>query len=612
MLLLLAMLVMVGLMLGQFDYQGRQLLSLRREIKSLNESQMQELETLGQIQKNGVAMRGTSTTQTGGSEHATSGDIRETLANGDRYVCYPNLPLSTHNPFSRPNYAPGDWLVLNLGSEPRTLAPYIPRDAGAYAVQGSVLESLLVRSSVTLKWEPWLARSYLISKNGLKITVILRTRARFSDGSPVTAKDVVFSYDTMMNPKINCAPYRSTYTDFASCTSLNKHTVVFKLKKPYFKALEDVGQLSIIPEHVYHFKKASDFNNKDGRKLIGSGPYMLDKWTPGQELVLVRNPRYWGHRPTFNRIVYRFIQSPQAALQSFLTGEIDTDSPRAAQYVRFTHKPGFTKKYICYQFHTPSDGYEYISWNIRSAMFHDRRTRTALAMLVNRAAIIKTILHGLAVEINGPFNVFSPQNDQSIQPIHYDPAGARALLAKAGWKKNADGILQRKGKLFKFNLLTPAHATTITAVSVYIQRQFAKAGIRMAIEPCEFSILVRRLDLRQFHAYFLGWTGSMEQDPYQIWDSRSIADEGSNAGAFSNSQADKLISEGRREMNLHKRLAIWHKLQAIIYRQQPYLFLFQSYDMEFINHRFHNTKPYGYFGTNTGNWYVPFARQKYH
>ena len=239
--LLLALLGAVLLEVGQSAYQGRQIIILQGDIQRLSGMQLRQIEVLKQMEAslaglpnhlssiNVKAGNGGSVATALGSDQSTK-PIRETLPDGSRYVSYPNPPLSSHNPFSRPDYAQGDWLVQNLGEDPSTLVPYIPQGEGAYLVQGYVLETLLIQSSVTLQWEPWLAQSYRVAKNGLKIWVTLRPNVTFSDGAAVTSKDVVFSFNTLMNPKINDAPMRSSYTDFQSCKAINSREVVFVLR----------------------------------------------------------------------------------------------------------------------------------------------------------------------------------------------------------------------------------------------------------------------------------------------------------------------------------------------------------------------------------------------
>jgi peptide/nickel transport system substrate-binding protein len=606
--LLIMALVLLGFILSAINYQTSETASLRQQLKSTSRQEIAAIEHIGAI----AADARTAGQDTGAASVKSSSmaNIRETLPNGDRYVCYPKVPIFPGSPYHLPGYAPGDWLVQNLGEEPHSLIPYVPRSAAAADVQSLVLESLLARNPVNLHWDPWLARSYRVSKNGLKITFTLRHQARFSDGTPVLAKDVVFSFNTMMNPQVNDPQNWPYYSDVKSCRAVGNYIVIFTFKHPYFKTLENVGSFAIIPEHIYKFKSAKEYNGRS-RLLVGSGPYMLKNWTPGQRMVLVKNPDYWGPPVTFQRIVYRFIQNPQAALATYLKGGIDSDGVEPSQWLKYTARPGFTKKNHCYQYLTSSSGFIYLGWNLKNPLFKDRLTRTALAMLIDRNAIIKTFMHSMALPVNGPFNPLSPQNDPNIKAIPYDPAKARTLLAKAGWHTGPNGTLERKGRNFKFSLLIPSQWPLGQKICVYMQHQFATAGINCQISPVQDTILLRRIDKRQFAAVIAGWTGGIEMDPYQIFDSKSYAHEGSNAGDFDNAEADKLISEGRREMNTAKRMKIWHQLQAIIYRQQPYLFLFTPDSLVFIQERFRNTKPVGKFGLNSGDWFVPLALQKY-
>ena len=602
--IMLALLTLIVLTLGQYNYQGGQIVSLRKSIQTLSQQQEIEIQLLRKISAGGLSI-GRATPA------PAAANIRKTLANGDRYVYFPNPPLSPHNPYSRPDYAPGDWLVLNLDSEPNRIMPYVPQSLAAMDVQSWVLESLLTRNPRTLKFDPWLAKWYRVSKNGLKITFRIRRRAKFSTGRPVTAEDVVFSYNTIMNPGINCAPIRSYFNDVKTCSAVGRRTVVFTFKRPYFKSLEEVGGMQIIPESVYKFKKPGDFNH-NGRTLVGSGPYILKSWTPGQSIVLERNAYDWGPPPTFNQIVLRFIQNPQAALQAFLAGQIDVDGLEPSQWKQYTGQPGFKKKYICYKYMLPTSGYGYIGWNLRQPWFKDRDTRTALAMLVNQPAMIKTFLYGMAQQVTGPFNPLSPQNNPAIKPLPYDPAAAEKLLARAGWKMGPDGVLVRHGVTFHFSLTIPSQFPLGQRMAEYIKSAFARAGVDMTVQPLDFASMTSNLNHRKFDAVMISWSGGIEQDPYQIFDSASFANEGSNAGDYDSPEADRLISMGRREMNLKKRMAIWHKLQAVIYRDQPYMFMFTFDSLSVINHRFRNTRPYRMLGLSEGDWYVPLADQKYH
>ena len=352
--------VILGFTLGSINYLTHQVAGLRSDLQNIETQQTSQLYILKTIERSGIRTAGPVKVR----KQTASGDIRKTLPDGSRYVMFPNPPLPPYNPYARPNFAYGDWLVNSLSSEPNRIMPYVPQSESAQTIQAWVLESLLVRNPLTLRFDPWLARSYTISKNGLKITFVLRRRARFSNGHPVTAQDVVFSYDTVINPAVNCAPLRSYYTDIKSCRALSARRVVFTFKHPYFKALGMAGGLPIIPKSVYDFPKISEFNSH-GKLLVGSGPYVLKRWSAGQDIVLTRNPRYWGPRPIFNRIVYRFISNPQAALQSLLAGQIDVDGLEPSQWLKYRRSKSFLAKFTTYKYLSSSSGYNFICWNLK-------------------------------------------------------------------------------------------------------------------------------------------------------------------------------------------------------------------------------------------------------
>jgi peptide/nickel transport system substrate-binding protein len=610
--LLLGVIAVIVLLWGQFSYLNSQITGLNQQLQTINQQQTQQNSLFNQITSPGPTVWAPSTT--------AAQNIRETLPDGSQYVDYPNLPVLPNNPYAQSDYAAGDWLVGNFAAEPETLTPYVVKDLYGQIAQQWVLESLIIVDPNTLQYEPWLAQSYRISADGLTITYKLRKDACFSDGSPVTAEDVVFSFNTIMNPDVDCAQIRSFFVDVKSCTAEGTDTVVFKFTRPYFLSLFETGGMQIIPQKTYQFTSGNEFNNR-GRLLVGSGPYILKEWDSGQQMILVPNPNYWGPRPTFNRIVYRFIINPQAELQSYLDGEIDaidvTPGVDPDEWLKYTADPDFVKNNLFYKFYSLDTGFWFVGWNELKPMFKDVQTRIALTMLVDRDSIIKTFLHGMGRQVTGPFDPLSPQNDPSIKPIPFDPIGAQKLLAQAGWRMGPDGILERNGQEFRFQLQIHADYPLYADIASYMKQQFAAAGIEMDLEPLEFSVMLQNMDQRKFDAVMLGWSSIIENDPYQIFDSASIANQGGDFVSYSDPAADRLIEQARTEVNDDKRMALWHQLQAVLYRDQPYIFLYTKQATAFINPRFRNTQPYLKLGLGQPifppgyAWYVPLSQQKY-
>jgi len=592
----------------QYGYQETRLNDVKQQLGRLDETQKQQLAVLSEIRnqlRNGVSVSGATT----GKAPVGAARIRRKNADGSQYVYYPDIPHSPRDPLAASDYATGDWLVQNLGSEPKVLTPYTVKDYYGQLSQTPVLESLATQNPETFEWEPFIAESYEISADGLTYTFKIRPNVCFSDGVPLTAADVVFSYKTIMTPEVDCAPLRGYYDHVKSCEKLDDRTVRFKMDEPYFQAMDFLGGMSIIPEHVYKFSKGEEYNAK-GAVLVGSGPYSLQKWDRGQQITMVRNERYWGERPTFDKLVFRFIENPQAAFQTFQNGDIDIFGPTADQYVKFSTDEDFLKKFIAVKFPRPNAGYSFIGYNEKKPIFADKFTRRALTMLIDRKTIIQTIARGLAMEITSPFSPLTPQNDKTVEPWPYDPEAAKKLLTEQGWKPGADGVLERGGVRFEFDLSMGQNNPVAERIANYVKEQFEKAGIRMRLTPWEFAVLMDRVDERNYDAVFMGWSGSVEDDPYQIWHSSSIANKGSNFIGFDNKESDALIEQARKTLDEAKRMELWHKWQRLIHEESPYTFLYSPQDRAFINNRFRNTAPYK-TGLSEYDWYVPLSLQKY-
>lgn len=619
--LLLVVIGCIVLAMWQFSYQEQRLTAVQDEVKKLNDvgrQQLSVLEGLRQDLRNApraavsTGAQQPASTQAVAAQSAGEGVVRRKTADGGLYVYSASPPRTPRDPRNLPGYAQGDWLVQSLGSEPAIVTPYIDRDAYSNIVQGPVLESLLTTDIETYERLPNLAESYEVSADGLTIKFVLRNNLTFSDGSPITMKDVLFSYNTLMNPKIEAGPIQSYFTSVDYVKSLDDRTLEIKFKESYFRALEIAGSVEIVPEKVYRFNDPDEFNKRTDT-LVGSGPYVFDpkNWVKGQQITLLRNEHYWGDRPTFDRIVMRFIPNPQASLQALQNGQIDYMTPLPDQFVKFSSDESFTSRFTVRKYENPLSGYMYMGYNLRRPMFKDKLTRQALTQLIDRDSINQSIGQGLFLTATGPFSTLTPQADPAIKPWPYDVNEARRKLTEAGWKLNAEGILERDGKPLRFAIMIPSQISLYERLAAYIKEQFRKIGIDATISPLEFSVMVERLEKRDFDVCILRWGGGgAEQDPYQIWHSKSIEGRGSNHISYSNPEVDKLIEDARREPNAEKRMAMWRKFYAIIADEQPYTFLSSSYSTMFIDKRFENTTPYRY-GMSTGDWYVPAAKQKY-
>jgi len=502
----------------------------------------------------------------------------------------------------------GDWLIVHLGAEPGTLNPITATDAYSGRVNDYVYESLLRREPKTLELVPVLAESWEISEDRLTYTFHLRKDVRWQDGTPFTARDVLYSFERINDPAVDAAHLRNYYRDIEKLEILDDHTLRYRYRIPYFRALEFCGGIPIVPAHL--FKDGDDFNQHPiGRSPLGTGPYRFVRWDTGKEIVLERNEAYWGTKPHIKRIVFKIITDNTVALHVLKKGGLDLMSLRPIQWVKQTGSARFQERFQKLKYYLPS--YTYIGWNMRKPYFDDRRVRQAMTMLLDREMILQRLLFGLGTVVSGTFYVNSPEYNKAVTPYPYDPERARALLREAGWEDHdGDGILDRDGIPFRFEFLISAGSLFAEQLATILQQNLKNVGIVVTIRKLEWAVFIQKVQSHEFDACTLGWSLGWETDPYQLWHS-SQADKGSNFVGFENAEADRLIEEARREFDPVKRRALYHRFHEILHEEQPYTFLFTLEAMVAVDRRFENVNVYP-MGLEPREWWVPLEKQRYH
>ncbi|MBI2487029.1 MAG: peptide-binding protein [Deltaproteobacteria bacterium] len=501
----------------------------------------------------------------------------------------------------------GDWLIYNIGAEPATLNPITASDAYESTINGgNIYETLVKRDNKTLEIIPLLADSWEISEDKLVYTFHIKKGIKWHDGVPFTSKDVLFSYNTITDPKVDAPQLRNYYQDVKNVEVLDDYTVRFTYARPYFLALEFCGGMPIVPKHIF---EKGDFNtNPAGRSPVGTGPYKFVKWNTGSEIVLERNEGYWGKKPHIKRIVFKIINDPSVAFQVLKREELDLAGLTPIQWSRQTQSEAFQKNFDKLSYFTPN--YSYVGWNMTKPYFSDKQVRTALTHLVNRELILKEILHDLGEVVTNPFYINSPEYDKSIEPYPYNSEKAKKLLDEAGWiDHDGDGIRDKGGVKFKFEFLIPAGSETGEKIATILKEELDKVGINMQIRKTEWAVFTQRLNERRYDAVTLAWSMGVESDPYQVWHS-SQAEQGSNFVGFVNKQADRLIEEARTEFNRDKRIELYRKFARIVNEEQPYTFLFCRKSTVALHKRFKGVEVYP-LGLDQLEWFVPLPLQKY-
>ena len=526
----------------------------------------------------------------------------------------------------QPDYAQGDWSVNAFGMNLKTITPLLSTDVYASEVQNYVLESLLTRDPDTLEWNGLVASDWAISDDGLTVSFELRDDVTFSDGRPLTADDVVFTYDFIMNEVIR-APRHRAYLELIQDVKANgPHEVVFTYEEPYFEALSIAGGMDILPRHFYqpYLEKPEEFNQSKGL-LLGSGPYRLTDpkgWSPDKGNVeLVRNKRYWGPvQPSYDRILWKVIQNDSARLTTYRNGNIDAYTARPKEYAQLKEDRQLMAKSHNYEYLAPIGGYAYIGCNQERAgqptRFADRRVRQAMTYLTDRERIIRDVFLGYAEPAVSPFRPGSKQHDPALKPRKFSIEKALALLKEAGYEdRNGDKVLDDKDDVpFEFRL-TYFEANEDTKRMVLLLKDlYARAGIRLIPFPQEWPVMLEALDKKDFDAITLGWSSGIETDIYQMFHGSQAKTSGDNFISYQNPELDKLIDEARRTVDEEQRMPIWQKAEALLYEDQPYTFLTRRKTLAFIDKRIHNLQ-LTEIGLNRGllplETYVPVASQKY-
>lgn len=524
------------------------------------------------------------------------------------------------------DYARGDWSVEAFGTNLKTITPLISTDAYAANVQSYVQESLITRNPDTLAWEGLVAKNWTVSEDGLTISFDLRDDVSFSDGQPLTAEDVAFTFTFIMTDAIQAPRDRAYLEKIQSVKADGKNRVTFVFKEPYFEALSLAGGMNIMPKHFYepYLKEPQKFNESKGL-LLGSGPYRLadpKNWTPDQGSVeLLRNERYWGDvQPAYNRILWKIIQNDSARLTTYRNGDIDSYSARPVEYRQLQNDAQIQGKSQSFEYMPPVVGYSYIGWNqIRGGKptrFADKRVRQAMTYLTDTGRIIKDVFLGYAEPAVSPFGSASKQHAAALQPYQANLDKAKALLKEAGYEdRNKDGVLEdQAGQAFEFKL-TYFQANEDTSRMVLLLKDlYAKAGVKLVPFPQEWPVMLENLDKKDFDAITLGWTSSIETDLYQAFHSSQAISKGDNFIGYQNPELDKLIDEARRTVDEAKRMPLWQQAERILYEDQPYTFLMRRKSLLFVDKRIHNLQMTK-LGLNLGSLplenYVPLAQQKY-
>jgi len=409
----------------------------------------------------------------------------------------------------------------------------------------------------------------------------LRPGVRFHDGHLFDARDVKFTYESIMNPK-NLSPRIADYEPVKSVTVMDPLTVKIVYKRLYSPAMGTWG-MGILPEHLLNhnaIKKEAHRLGKDpntfsmrqstfNRNPIGCGPFRFQEWKSDQYIILDHFDGYWEGPPNYKKYVFRVIPDRLTQEMEFYAGTIDSYDVQPHQVKRLEKDQRFQS------FSGTALGYTYIGYNIRRKPFDDPRVRRALGMAIDMDKIINYVLYGQGERITGPFVKQTDYYNHNIKPVSYDPKGALTLLASAGWKPDKQGWLTKDGSKLQFTLITNNGNDLRKAILAIAQDAWKQIGIDVHTDLLEWSVFIQeRVNKADFDALVLGWQMGIDPDLYQIWHSSQTNPYQLNFVSFKNKEADDLIIKIRQEYDHNRQVQYCRMLHEIIAREQPYTFLY--------------------------------------
>ncbi|HXE58613.1 MAG TPA: ABC transporter substrate-binding protein [Gemmatimonadales bacterium] len=425
-------------------------------------------------------------------------------------------------------------------------------------------------------FRPQLAESWH-RRDSLTLVFDLHPRARWHDGRPVTAHDVVFSFERARRPGFD--PQRATLLrHLASVTAESDHRVAFRFARAYSEQLYDATyHVHVVPRHLLASIPDSALATSDFVKApVGNGPYRWGRRRPGEFIELRANPTYFRGAPKLERVIFRVAEDPEAQISLLLSGEVDAHEyvaplgnvarVEAHPDLRIVPVPSFTVGYLLFNRRDPADTTR------PHPIFGDRDVRRALTLALDRARMVEAAFGPYGAVPVGPVPMSMWIRDPQADPVPYDTAQARALLAARGWTdRDGDGVLDREGRPFAVSLNFPTTSAVRRQMALQVQEQLRRLGVRVELVPLGGPEWAGRRRSGRFDIDFS--SASMDPSPSglrQSWSCAGIG--GSNVAHYCNPAVDSLIE--RALVAPGSGLAEWRAVVRTIVEDAPAVFMY--------------------------------------
>lgn len=515
-----------------------------------------------------------------------------------------------HFNIGEPEQTGGD-LIQVFTSDITMLNPMLAQDLASRYITGLVYQYLASTNAIDGSYVPNLADAWEIGSDGLRYRFYLNPDATWHDGEPVTADDVIFSLDIMLDPE-GLSPAQGTVSRaLASYEKIDDHTVELVSTAPSATFLTDTAtNVPIMPKHVWEDVPASEWasdpgsTGQDPSRVVGSGAFTFTEWVAGDHITVTRNDDFWlpERIPNIDRFIYRVVGESTSALQSVATGESDISGITPAL------APSFIESNPDFTVHEYDRAHiTYILTNMdeeQTDFFTDVRTRQAMLFALDRDLMAQTIFQGFAVRADGPQPPLSPAYapDRIEHIYEFDPERAGTLLDEAGWVMGDSGIRERDGVPFSIDFTYEEDSETYAQLVPYLQQAWQEVGIELKPQAMPFPAQQAEINKRNYDTALTGITMNTTGNQATLFRCDSTYPQGYNEVKYCNPEYDALDDQQRQELDPERRRELMIEAANIIAHDVPVLPLVFVSALVATHPRVHNYGPSGYSIFATMPW----------
>ncbi|MBR2468916.1 MAG: ABC transporter substrate-binding protein [Fibrobacter sp.] len=498
----------------------------------------------------------------------------------------PEMPIDStatgeFDPIASKDARPCGAITLWGSAMPKSFNMWEDYNSFSAELMGMMFEPLVSLHSTEDREVGILADSWNVSEDGKTFTFHVDPRAKWSDGKPVTAEDVQFYYDVIMDEKNLTPIFKVGLSRFDRPEVVDSLTIKMTAKESHWGNFWEAAGMLAFPKHAWAGK---DFNQIRYDFPVVSGPYKIKTFREDRYVELARRADWWGFKKNWNRgkynfekIRYRFMNDQTKALEAFKKQDINAYAIYTSSiWMKQTDFDALQKGWAVKQriFNKEPIGFQGMAINLRKPQFQDVRVRRALNMLLNREAMNEKYMYNQYFLLNSYYPDLWEGNQNPTAPLYkFNPDSARALFAEAGYKVNAQGVLEKDGKPFAINFITSQE--DLRHLTLF-QEDLKKVGVVATIEQMSQSTLRKRLDDADFDLYWVNWGAGRLRDPEASWYSTTALQKGTNnLAGVQDKVVDSLINLQKTEFDLAKRNEILKALDNRLAEIVPYVLMWQ-------------------------------------